>query len=204
MTRVLFATLLIAVATADAASQYTQEMFRRGLHEKDVLVTTAPLFVLITLRDPTSGAERAAAVPGPFLLGAIATEYRLKLRKTISHQDIYRALAEQQQQELQIALSRPDRVFCFRNRKARNNVEPRYTPAMLAEIQRALVGKTRVEILAAARANESWLHQLYDSRRDAVQRLAYRDAVAHALLERGILVGHGDYVNGLYVADKKT
>jgi hypothetical protein len=24
------------------------------------------------------------------------------------------------------------------------------------------------------------------------------------LLEHGILVGHGDYTNGLYVADKKT
>ena len=39
--------------------------------------------------------------------------------------------------------------------------------------------------------------------RDAIQSpFAYRDAVARALLERGILVGHGDFSSGLYVADK--
>jgi hypothetical protein len=130
MTRVLFATLFLTIAAAHAEPHYTEQMFRRGLHEPGVLVTTAPLFVLITLRDPDSGAERAAAIPGPFLLGAIETEYRLKLRKTTSHDDIYKALAEQQQKEVQIALAQPNRVFVFRSRKARNNVQPRYTPAI--------------------------------------------------------------------------
>jgi hypothetical protein len=185
MTRVLFATLFLTIAAAHAEPHYTEQMFRRGLHEPGVLITTAPLFVLITLRDPSNGAERAAAMPGPFLLGAIETEYRLKLRKTTSHDDIYKALAEKQQKEVQIALAQPNRVFVFRNRKARNNVQPRYTPAMLTEVRSALTGRSWKEIFAAARANESWLHQIYDGRRDPVQRLAYRDAVAHVLLERG-------------------
>ena len=204
MTRLVLAALVFAVATAHAESRYTQQMFRRGLHEPGVLVTTAPLFVLITLRDPSNGAERAAAVPGPFLLGAIATEYRLKLRKTISREDEWKALAEQQQKELQIALSHRDRVFVFRNRKARSNVEPRYTPSMLADVRRALSGRSRKEILRAARANESWLHQIYTSKTEGMASLAYRDAVAHALLERGILVGHGDVSGGLYVARNET
>jgi hypothetical protein len=167
-------------------------------------MTTAPLFVLITLRDAQTGAEREVAVPGPFLLGAIETEYHLKLRKTTSHQDIYQALAEQQQKEVEVALAQPNRVFVFRNRKARNNVEPSYTPRILQETRSALASKTRKELLASARANESWIHRIYESRQDPIERLAYRDAVAHALLERGILVGHGDYTNGLYVADNKT
>jgi hypothetical protein len=203
MTRALLVTLLFTAATVNARSHYTQEMFRRALYEPGVLSTTAPLFVLITLRDPSSGAERAAAVPGPFLLGAIETEYQVLLRKT-SRTHIGEALTEQQQKEVQIALAHPNRVFTFRNRRARNNVEPRYTPAMLGEVQRVLATKSRKEILAAARADQSWLHQIYDSRRDPVQRLAYRDAVAHALLEHGILVGEGDYSDGLYVADEKT
>src|SRR3712207_4267854 len=104
MTRIVLATLLVSIATAHAASHYTQEMFRRGLYEPGVVVTGAPLFVLITLRDPSSGAERAAAIPGNFLLGAIDREYRLKPRKT-SKQDEAKALAELQQKELRIALS---------------------------------------------------------------------------------------------------
>src|SRR5205807_3445884 len=91
MTRVLLVTLFFTVATARAASEYTQQMFRRGLYEPGVLVTSAPLFVLITLRDPNSGAERAAAIPGNSLLGAIDTEYHLKPRKT-SKEDEGKAL----------------------------------------------------------------------------------------------------------------
>jgi hypothetical protein len=202
MTRVLFSILVFAVTTAHAASQYTQEMFRRGIYEPGVLVTSAPLFVLITLRDPSSGAERAAAIPGSFLLGAIETEYHLKLRKTTSSDDISKALAEQQKKEVYIALSQPNRVFVFRNRRARNNVEPRYTPAMLAEVRRTLDSRSRKEILAAARSNDSWLHRIYESKKGAMESFAYRDAVAHAVLERGILVGHGDVTGGLYVAAK--
>src|SRR5437016_3934678 len=97
MTRVIFVMLFFTVPTADAASHYTREMFRRGLYEPGVLMTTAPLFVLVTLRDPSNGTERAAAIPGPFLLGAIESEYHLRLRRTTSHDDIYKALGEQQQ-----------------------------------------------------------------------------------------------------------
>src|SRR5947207_12321527 len=82
MARAVFATLVFTIATAHAASQYTQEMFRRGLYEPGVLVTSAPLFVLITLRDPSTGGERTAAIPGNFFLGAIDMEYHLKPRKT--------------------------------------------------------------------------------------------------------------------------
>ena len=202
MTRVLFATLVFAATTAHAASQYTQEMFRRGVYEPGVLVTSAPLFVLITLRDPGSGAERAAAIPGSFLLGAIQTEYHFRLRKTTSDDDLSKALAEQQKKGVQIALSQPNRVFVFRNRRARNNVKPRYTPAMLSEVRQTLVGRNRKEILRAAKANDSWLHRIYETKKDTMESFAYRDAVAHVLLERGILVGHGDITGGLYVADK--
>jgi hypothetical protein len=199
MTRVVLATLVFTIATTQAASHYTQEMFRRGLYEPGVLVTSAPLFVLITLRDPSTGAERAVAIPGNFLLGAIDTEYDLKPRKT-SKKDEWNALAELQERELHIALSQPNRVFVFRKRRARNNVEARYTPAILAEVRHAVGARSRKEFVRAARANQSWLHQIYESKQDAMQSLAYRDAVAHVLLERGILVGHGDYAPGLYVA----
>jgi len=201
MARAVFAMLVFTIATAHAASQYTQDMFRRGLHEPGVLVTSAPLFVLITLRDPSTGAERGAAIPGNFLLRAIDMEYHLKPRKT-SKKDEGKALAELQQKELQIALSQPNRVFVFGNHRAQNNVEPRYTPAILAAVRHELSRRSRQELLRAGRANESWLHRIYESKRVAMESFAYRDALAHVLLERGILVGHGDYTGGLYVATK--
>ncbi len=175
-------------------------MFRRGLYEPGVIITTTPLFVLITLRDPKNGTQREVAIVGPFLLGAIEDEYHIKVRKTGSFEGDVAAVEKAQKREVQIALSQPNRTFVFRNHAARRNVEPRYTPAILQEVRNAFKGKSPREILSAARATRSWLHDIYDSKDDAVRRLAYRDAVAHALLERGILVGEGDVIDGLYVA----
>jgi hypothetical protein len=57
-------------------------------------------------------------------------------------------------------------VFVFRNHQARKNVEPRYTPAILAEARQQVGFRTRGEIIAAARASNSWLHRIYTSKRD--------------------------------------
>lgn len=198
---VLIAVLVLTVPAAHAESRYSQQMFRRGLHEPGVVVTSSPLFVLITLRDPSSGTERAAAIPGPFLLGAIEAEYHLELRKATSDKDELRALVEQQRKEVQIALAQPNRVFTFRNPIARKNVEPRYTPAILDEVRHVLASRSRTQIVAAARENQSWLHRIYERKQDAAKLLAYQDAVAHVLLERGILVGQGEPF-GLYIINK--
>jgi len=79
MTRFLVATLLLSVAAAQAAPSYTQEMFRRSLYQAQALMTTGPLYIIITLRDANRRTERTAAIPGPFLFGAIDLEYRLPL-----------------------------------------------------------------------------------------------------------------------------
>jgi hypothetical protein len=203
MTRFLLAGLLLGIATAQATPRYTQEMFRRGLHEAAALGATGPLYVLITLRDPSSSTERAAATPAPFLFGAIDIEYHLDFTDPEHPQkndDEIRA--KRQRKELQIALSQPDRVFVFRNHQASRNVGPRYTPAILAEARQQVAFRSRGEIIAAARASKSWLHRIYTSKRDLGSFRAYRDAVAHALLERGILVGQRDDYTNLYVADQ--
>lgn len=203
MTRFVVAGILLAVATAQAAPRYTQEMFRRAIQQGQTLGATGPLYVLVTLRDPSSSAERAAATPAPFLLGAIDIENHLDFpdpEHPPKNDDAIRA--KLQRKELQIALSQPDRMFRFRNPQARRNVGPRYTPAVLAHVRQQLSGRSRSAILAAARARNSWLHHLYTSKRDLASFRAYRDAVAHTLLERGILVGQRDDYTNLYVADK--
>ena len=204
MTRFLVATLILSLATAQAASSYTQEMFRRSLYQAQALTTTGPLYIIITLRDPSRGTERTAAIPGPFLFGAIDLEYHLPVpdpEHPPKNADEIRA--KRQRKELQIALSQPDRAFIFRNQLARKNVAPRYTPEIFAKVRHQLSFRSRGEIIAAARANESWLHRLYTSKQNWAEIRAYKNAVAHALLERGILVGQeDDYAGKLYVADK--
>ena len=204
MTRFLVATLLLSVATAQAASSYTQEMFRRSLYQAQALTTTGPLYIIITLRDPSRGAERTAAISGPFLFGAIDLEYHLPSPDP-EHppKNDVEIRAKMLRKELQIALSQPDRVFVFRNHQARKNVAPRYTPEIFEKVRRQLSFRSRAEIIAAAHANESWLHRLYLSKRNWAEIQAYKDAVAHALLERGILVGQEDeYAGKIYIADK--
>jgi hypothetical protein len=206
MTRVAVAAFLLSVATAQAATHYTQEMFRRGVQQAQTFTAaTGPLYVLITLRSPSGSADRAVATPAPFLLGAIDIEYHFKFpdpEHPPKNDDEIRAKLERK--ELQIALSRPDRVFLFRTPQARDNVELRYTPAILAYARQQLSGHSRRAIIAAVRARKSWLHRIYTNKRSLESLQAYRDAVAHALLEQGILVGQRDDYTGLWVPDNET
>jgi hypothetical protein len=158
--------LLCLSSLAQAGNVYTDDMFRTGLEER----STSPLFVLITLRNARTGEDREACIPGPFLLGAIHRERRLPYDA--------RGSAE----ALSIALSQHDRVFTFKRLDALRNVQPRYTPALLAEVRNKLSGGTVRELLAG---------QNYDG--------GMRDAIAHVLLERGTLVGITDMGGNLYV-----
>ena len=206
MTRLLVAALLLSAATAQAGTRYTQEMFRRGVQQALTFTSaTGPLYVLVTLRRPGTSAERTVATPAPFLLGAIEIEFHLKFpdpEHPPKNDDEIRAKLERK--ELQIALSQPDRVFLFRNPQARGNVELRYTPAILAHARQQLSGHSRGAIIAAVRARKSWLHRIYTSKRGLESFRAYRDSVAHALLEQGILVGQRDDYTGLWVPDNET
>jgi len=206
MTRLVVAALLLSVATAQAETRYTQEMFRRGVQQAQTFsAATGPLYVLITLRSPSGSTQRVAATPAPFLLGAIDIENHLHFPDP-EHppQNDEEIRAKLERKELQIALSQPNRVFLFRNAQARSNVEPRYTPAILAQARQQLSGHGRGAIIAAARERNSWLHRIYTSKRGLESFRAYRDAVAHALLEQGILVGQRDDYTNLYVADNET
>ena len=204
MTRLSVATLLLSVATAQAASSYTQEMFRRSLEQAQTLTIAGPLYIIITLRDPSRGTERTAAIAGPFLFGAIDFEYHLPVTDP-EHppKNDAEITAKRQRKELQIALSQPNRTFIFRNQQARQNVAPRYTPEIFAKVRHQLSFRSRGEIIAAVHAKKSWLHRLYLSKPNWAELQAYKDAVAHALLERGILVGQEDEYSGkIYIADK--
>ena len=116
-----------------------------------------------------------------------------------------------------IAISTPNRVFEFKKQKARQNVSPIYTPQQLDEVRRLLRGRSRAQLRREAPIDpfrepnqQSYVVRIY--RREIGKKFWSSDAlmvaVAHALLERGILVGDahfGGSTGNMYVYDgKKT
>lgn len=185
---------VMVISTAGTASgQYTERMYRRAMSKDNLAISgsmsLAPLYVLITLRSADGLSNRKFAVESNFLSGAIHREHNLG----------YDARGERK--AFQIALSQPERVFQFSNKRARNNVEPRYTPQILADVRRRLAGRSRSELLRQVRADNSYLHQIYRSQRSGLRSWAYMDAVAQVLLEHGILVGSTHWGPFLYVDD---
>ena len=185
MPRLAVVSLCLAFATAHAESGYTPRMFRRAMARDNLAVSgffsTSALYVLITVCDRRSGADRTVCVTSNLLSGAIHMEYHLP-------NDI-----AGDRKEFEIAMNQPNGRFCFRTSRAANNIWVGSSPATLAEVRRRLAGKSRVELRAEVDRqwtfNETpWWH---------TQK--YQSAVAQVLLERGILVGQADYTGALFL-----
>ena len=207
MTRAL-AVLLLTCASALASSGYTREMFRTAMAKDNMAVSgsmsLSPLYVLITLRDPKTHQEREICTLASFLTGAIIEEHHLD----------YDNAGERK--AFDIAMSTANRVFEFKKRKARGNVTPIYTPQQLEHVRQLLRGRSRAQLRREAPIDpfkepnqQSYVVQIY--RREIGKKFWSSDAlmvaVAHALLERGILVGDahfGGSIGNMYVYDKKT
>ena len=144
----------------------------------------SPLYVLITICDSKLGHDRIVAVTANFLSGAIDVEYHL------------RSDTAGWREEFEIAMRQPSRRFCFRSREARARVEVDYTPETLAEVRRRLAHLSGAQ-LRAELSRQGWVGSVR-----WWHTPKYQDAVAHVLLERGILVGEADYTHALYLDDK--
>jgi hypothetical protein len=194
MTRTLVALLLVSVATASGESGYTQCMFHRAMFKDNLAVSgvmgMSPLYVLITLRDAV-GHERRVCTASSFLDGAIHMQHRLSYDTA------------GQRRGFEIAMSAPNRVFTFTNRKAVANVQPVYTEKQIARVRERLAPKSRAELRAEADREESDVthiyRRIYPHHRGLWQSDELRDAVALVLLERGVLVGWAHGSGALYV-----
>jgi hypothetical protein len=213
--------LLVTCGTTLSSPHYTDAMFRRAMAQfngtvsasgrplpprKDgstlVRVSMSPLYVLITVRDPKNGGERELCVLNQQLEGAIVDEYHLDL-------------VDDQRKIFDVAMAAPHRVFTFTRRKARESVAPAYTPKELAYVRHLLQGRSRDWLLREARVDlmtepneQGFVTRIY--RRDIGKKFwesdALRVAVAHVLLEHGILVGEAHYggMLGVLYVDGKT
>lgn len=178
MTRAL--TLLFATClTALAQTNYTEAMYRSALDTE----STSPLYVLITLHEDKTNTARLVCVAAPFLLGAIQIEHHLDYNKA------------GQQKALALATAQPDRIFSFTDSKARSNIQPRYSPEILVQVRQLLAAMSDAQLRDEVRTFDTPLQK-----RMFAESVAYRDAVAHVCLERGILVGRADMSGLLYLA----
>jgi hypothetical protein len=173
------AVVLLTLAQAEAETP-RKALFRRALENH----STAPNYVLITLVSEDGRSRREACIPAPFLLGAVQREHHFP--------DLSKAL--------ETALSAADFVFQFKDPGAAENVRPRYTEAMLAEARGQLKDLSRTQLLAGFKGGRGPLDPLY-SRYRSEEYAARRDAIAHVLLERGLLPGHGDVAGFLTVQE---
>jgi hypothetical protein len=170
-------------------------MFRRAMAKDNIAVSgsfgMSPLYVLITICDRHTRADRIVCAPANLFSGAIHTEYHLPYDTA------------GQRKEFEIAMSQPGRRFCFRRARAANAVEPAYSPATLAEVRRRLANKSRGQLRKEANEDGTEVtgiyRRIYRGRRGLWQSNELRDAVAHILLERGVLVGSEHLTGALYV-----
>src|SRR5215472_11334970 len=104
-----------------AQTNYTEAMYQYALNDN----STAPLYVLVSLRE-NKGDVRQICIPAPDLLGAIHTQ---------EHIDYDPA---GQQKALDFAFKQYGKVFSFTDPKARRNVQPFYSPKILAKVRKTL------------------------------------------------------------------
>ena len=130
-------------------------------------------FVLIHTIDGDTGGEDTYATEAAFLLGAIHLEHGLPYTESGN------------QAAETIALKTSGRVFRFKSAAALQNVPRYYSNAILEEMRAALKPYSSKELLAGFGAGGS-LHSLYN-RHAHPKGHAYEFAVAHVLLERGLI-----------------
>ena len=94
------------------------------------------------------------------------------------------------------ALGTTSLEFRFLKRKALKNVRPRYTETVLEQVRTQLKGLSEEELLQGFSWPDGPLHRIY---RDSSDWGAFRDAIAHVLLERCIAAGRGDRTCMLWV-----
>lgn len=172
---------LSCLSIAFAEKSYSNSMFVRALKDE----TTSPPFVLVSIQ--SKGGQRMVCLPVNLFLGALRMEYGGP------------ATDARAAELVRFAISSKTREFIFRNPKAQRNVEPDYTTAQLEEVHRRLLGLSNSEIKAQVYDQNSPIHAMYTSRKGDGWA-AYRNAIAHELLMRGIPAGIEDMTGRLYIS----
>lgn len=179
----LAAVLSILIGTDSASGadgRYNRSMFARGVRGD----WTSPRYVLISIRDPRTSAVSSVCLPGSSLVSAIQIE------KNWSYAIGGRTKARG------YAMRHWKKPFDFENSNALARVHAGYTGKQLSDVRARLSRFSNSDLKRQLRAvrrrdttQETELQRLCAARNTAVGYVS-RAAVAHVLLERGILVAN--------------
>ena len=156
------------------ASKYTEAMFKAAF-END---STAPDFILITIRPGRDSTPSVRCIEAPFLKGAIHTEFGIgygepeKIRR--------------------LALDCFSKTLTLTKPEAIANVKPRYSATQLAEARKILSQASDEQL-----KSYDFIQGLCGYKNTGEKPPLARDAVAHVLLERGISCVRGCIVSDL-------
>jgi hypothetical protein len=170
----------ITTATAFAGSSYSEGMYRKAVRDNE---TNSPMYLLFTLHDAKTGKDRVVCTVSSGLLGAIHSEHHLDFDEA------------SRRKVVAIALS-PAHRFSFNNPKALHTIEPRYSEQMLAGFRARIAKMSRPQLVTALESHE--IDQLCHTGPVSTWE-AKQDALAHALLDRGILVNQNDRTGSLFL-----
>ena len=174
--------LILLTLTQLGLQGQSDRAFRTAIGDE----STAPYFVLITVVDDSTGVSRAVCTEAPFLLGAIHIERRIP----------YNDRGSRRVQK--IALSTRGHIFHFSNPNALANIPIPYSDSLLLAARGWVEAFAKDQLVADLVTEPSPVHKFYRSRKGD-DRLAYKLALAHALLERGLVVRRGCIVDDLIV-----
>lgn len=168
---------LLAVMVATAV--YAEDGASWALYEKAIKTdSTAPNYVLITVVDTKANRSYVICTEAPFLLAAIHHEQDIEFNEAGSR----RAEA--------FALKQKNRIFQFSKPGSLKNIEPRYPERILNEVREILKRYSNDELIRGFTGKKTELSKLYNEQSEHLYG-AYRDAIAHVLLERGLLPRRG-------------
>jgi hypothetical protein len=146
-----------------------RELFARAIANH----TSSPSYVLVTVVSGAMQRRVTVCIPAPALLIAIRDELGL-------HDDAGgNAKAEQ------FAMEREQAVFHFGTRKAWKRAAPAYDQDVLQDVEERVKGLSTEQLRDGVAQPGGPLHEIYRASSDWP---AYRDALAHVLLEHCVAV----------------
>lgn len=165
------------------SSLFVQDRFERAIENQ----SSAPYWLMATIVNDTTGETKRVCIEGIQLFEAVRLENKLGRGK----QDWKTAK--------RLILENAARTYRFNNPDAWKQVQPRYSPEMLARVEQELRPLSTAELAARfSSATKGGFIKMDDS-------LPFKDVIgycavaAYVLTERGLLAGRGDFGNSLYV-----
>ena len=172
--------LLVALAHAPSVA-CDREHFDSAITRR----SASPAYVLVTLESDLQIRSRVC-IPAPLLLAALRVELKLG-------DDEAGALKAEK-----AALANASLVFRLAKGKAFKIASARYTSSILQELRSRFEGVRTEELRRGLASPDGPLHSIYAD--GTVDRTAYRDALAHVLLERCVAAGLDERTGGLWIA----